>query len=596
MTKCSDENSLSRLQGGFQTENIFVDRISELKQDLRRIHGMKIDFTIFAVNQLILVRLRMAGVLKIDLSGCLILEDQDGLERTPRGQKTCGMVALLATAPNLKRPRRWLQSKLWSDRGADQANASLRQSLAELRKALGALAHLLQADRKEVWLDPAMVRVIMPGDPEATGTTAEDFLSGIDIRDDAFEDWLREMRMTVADAPETPQAYVPQKQAKPLAVRLILPDPSPRSDSPFVTSVSAQEIAKYVCERTLAKVGGIHEQLSDADRTASIEIRCDVNAFGNHSQTHFQAVRLSDGIPICSRFEEYSCVPAALLANPDYRQTISEFAEQVIFKISDLVSPETRDSKIFSELQTGISDIFSYDTGRLNAAEAKLLSAYERTGNPSILIWLAWQKTTQVIEEATDDKVTATDMARYYCSKALEAEPHSAFANAMSSLVHMIHFDDVEASFLLAEHASGLSKFDPYVQAALATANMFAGRSKEAAQNSLIGTKLSRFAGNAHWWDLSHSLACLSNGDLVSTEKYALRASKAAPDFRAPRRVLLALYANQDKLASAAEQMRALKRVEPTFEMSKFLNDPEYPNTTVRKAGLLKNKEKFDLG
>lgn len=71
---------------------------------------------------------------------------------------------------------------------------------------------------------------------------------------------------------------------------------------------------------------------------------------------------------------------------------------------------------------------------------------------------------------------------------------------------------------------------------------------------------------------------------------------QSRPDFRAPRRVLLALYANQDKLASAAEQMRALKRVEPTFEMSKFLNDPEYPNTTVRNAGLLKNKEKFDLG
>lgn len=404
------------------------------------------------------------------------------------------------------------------------------------------------------------------------------------------------MRMSFADKADAPHVQIAQQQAKPLAVRLILADPSPSTASPFVSSVSAQEIAKYVCERSLAKIGGVQDYTNRDDRIAMIEIRCDVNAIVDQSQIHFQAVRMSDGIPICSRFEEYACVPPALLAHTAYRQTISEFAEQIIFKISEIVAPESRETRVFSELQAGISDIFSYDNARLNAAEAKLLSAYERTGNPSILIWLAWQKTTQVIEEAIDDKSTATDMARYYCSKALEADPHSAFANAMSSLVHMIHFDDVEASFLLAEHASGLSKFDPYVQAALATANMFAGRSKEAAQNSLIGTKLSRFAGNAHWWDLSHSLACLSNGDLVSTEKYALRASKAAPDFRAPRRVLLALYANQDKLASAAEQMRALKRVEPTFEMSKFLNDPEYPNTTVRNAGLLKNKEKFDLG
>ena len=63
----------------------------------------------------------------------------------------------------------------------------------------------------------------------------------------------------------------------------------------------------------------------------------------------------------------------------------------------------------------------------------------------------------------------------------------------------MIHFDDIEASFMLAEGAEGLSKFDPYVQAALATANMFAGRPKDATKSSLLGTRLAQFAGNAHW-------------------------------------------------------------------------------------------------
>lgn len=193
--------------------------------------------------------------------------------------------------------------------------------------------------------------------------------------------------------------------------------------------------------------------------------------------------------------------------------------------------------------------------------------------NSSILIWLAWQKTSQVIEEIIQDKDTATELARYYCSKALEAEPHSAFANAMSSLIHMIHFDDIEASFMLAERAEGLSKFDPYVQVALATANMF--------------------AGNAHWWDLSHSLACLSTGDIATSKHYVLRASQTAPMFRASKRILLAIYASQNQIESAVDQLHALKNVEPTFTVDRFINDHDYPNTTVRNAGLLDNLKQF---
>ena len=159
----------------------------------------------------------------------------------------------------------------------------------------------------------------------------------------------------------------------------------------------------------------------------------------------------------------------------------------------------------------------------------------------------------------------------------------------MSSLIHMIHFDDIEASFMLAERAEGLSKFDPYVQAALATANMFAGRPKDATKNSLLGTRLAQFAGNAHWWDLSHSLACLSTGDITTSEQYALRASQSAPMFRAPKRVLLAIYASQNRIESAVDQLHALKNVEPTFSVDRFINDHDYPNTTVRNAGLLDN-------
>ena len=38
----------------------------------------------------------MDAMLKIDLSGSLVVVDTENIDRTPRGQKTCGVLAILA--------------------------------------------------------------------------------------------------------------------------------------------------------------------------------------------------------------------------------------------------------------------------------------------------------------------------------------------------------------------------------------------------------------------------------------------------------------------------------------------------------------------
>ena len=85
---------------------------------------------------------------RIFLFGPLTVQDRAGTVRTPRGQKVQALVAMLALAPRGARSRVWLRDKLWSDRQEEQASASLRQALTELRKALGPLAQdILNAER-----------------------------------------------------------------------------------------------------------------------------------------------------------------------------------------------------------------------------------------------------------------------------------------------------------------------------------------------------------------------------------------------------------------------------------------------------------------
>jgi hypothetical protein len=134
----------------------------------------------------------------IRLVGLFQVLDPAGRDHTPRGSKARALLAMLCRTPDRCRPRRWLESRLWSDRGPEQASGSLRQTLSELRKALGPLAGDLHSDRYCVGLtgvatdldrDPEAVRLALAGGRE--------FLEGMDILDRAFADWLSEERQRV---------------------------------------------------------------------------------------------------------------------------------------------------------------------------------------------------------------------------------------------------------------------------------------------------------------------------------------------------------------------------------------------------------------
>lgn len=127
------------------------------------------------------------------LVGPFSLKTLSGDDLTPHGKKTQALLALLATAPGLRRPRSWLQDKLWSDRGPDHGAASLRQTLFRLRQDLGVHADLLTIDRTWISLDPARIKIIMSGDKTS------ELLEGLDVSDPEFETWIRDQRLMYSD-------------------------------------------------------------------------------------------------------------------------------------------------------------------------------------------------------------------------------------------------------------------------------------------------------------------------------------------------------------------------------------------------------------
>src|SRR5436190_23807600 len=75
--------------------------------------------------------------LRISVIGAFRVLARDGEDLTPRGRKARALLAMLALTPTRRRSRPALQDKLWSDRGAEQGAASLRQTLTEIRRTFG---------------------------------------------------------------------------------------------------------------------------------------------------------------------------------------------------------------------------------------------------------------------------------------------------------------------------------------------------------------------------------------------------------------------------------------------------------------------------
>jgi TolB-like protein len=146
-----------------------------------------------------LVHLRLLGGLDLQLG--------QGRIEIPAGRKVRALLACLALSSGTAWPREKLMALLWSDRGDEQARASLRQALAEMRRVLGHFS-AVRTEHDAISLDPALVavdalefeRLAKAGKwEEAAGLYRGPLLDSHGVRGDAFEDWVRVERTRLHD-------------------------------------------------------------------------------------------------------------------------------------------------------------------------------------------------------------------------------------------------------------------------------------------------------------------------------------------------------------------------------------------------------------
>lgn len=137
---------------------------------------------------------------QLRLLGAFQLTAPDGQRIDVTSKKGIALLGLLASANSGERWRAWIQAKLWGSRELRQAQSSLRRELHSLRKLTAETPiSLVETTSRTVRLNLQAIDVDIRS-RDLVARSSGEFLEGIDIAgEESFEEWLREMRISLAD-------------------------------------------------------------------------------------------------------------------------------------------------------------------------------------------------------------------------------------------------------------------------------------------------------------------------------------------------------------------------------------------------------------
>ncbi|MEM1350937.1 MAG: hypothetical protein AAGF27_01260 [Pseudomonadota bacterium] len=524
-----------------------------------------------------------ASRLQISLFGSFSIRDSNGQSVLPKGSKTRALIATLATSQDLSRPRAWVQDILWSTRGQEQRAASLRQSLAELRRGWADYPGVINADRQRIWLDPAQTEILA----HQEGI----FLEDLSVRDPAFIAWLGLQRLHRADT-QLPNLAEARGDASddPFRKRRIAIACDPALDSATVNLVST---AHDVLNKALYETGTV-----DLVRSGALDrVRLDrlISIVSTRSGDETIQLRCVIEAPSSSRvIWTGQCAVVGSSVEPAVNAQLLSFCNQVaeaacqsgVALQAGAVKPDAQEHPdLTSRISLAVSSIFSIRSDLLSSAVNTLEGLLADRPQPILYGWLAQAYTIQYVERYRPADAELRERCEAACREALAGGAQNsnvlaAVANARTNISQ-----NYLAGLQLAEQSVRLNAANPLAWWAHSNALQCVGRSELAYRAARNAQVLAETTQLQFWTDFQVSVTAALLGQTDVAIQNGERSVALVPDFRPPLRYLTALYAMGGDLDGLSRSASALKSVELDFDITQMIEDKDYPIGMMRRYG-----------
>ncbi len=530
-------------------------------------------------------------LLHLYLIGPMRITDADGRKIVIRGRKALALLALTALGPQMQRSRAWLRDKLWSGSDEIRAATSLRQSLFELRRDLGALGEqVLEITADAIALDPARVwvdQIALAGDAalfRRLGLTEDsDLLEGFDINDPEFEDWLQAARMQWADQAEDlaacqPARLMPSTSASHDPVRLALLRSVTHGGDELTAHLSDHLIERFsdnLCEIMPLRVHDLRhaaapiEELAQAAE-AQFFCRMRVLCVGKSVTLTFLLYRAAE---LTLEWSQSIQCSIDELRNGDSLVLLGFVAQNVDRSAKTLAAASALSATPMPSQMAGYAAmnlIFRLDDGALDKALALLARASGDPANstPGHSVFHALRAYTASFAVGENLGVLGQqDRAklRQEITTALSENPFNAVALACYGHVLGYVFHEHALAGKVLERAVAQNPSQAFAWDHLALHKLYCGQYDTALRYAQKATQLGAYSPLSYSYDTTLAMTATLAGDFGRATQAGQSAVQKQPRFKAALRYLMVAQAATGRRDAAEQTRDRLLLVDPEF-------------------------------
>ncbi len=531
----------------------------------------------------------------------LIRDDQ--VDVSPRMLKSKCLLAFLALRQGAPTERARLQDLLWSTRSAKCGRDSLKKALSDIRKCFSDdEGDPLLTAGGPVSLDISSITVDVINAPSFATLVFDqpEFLEGVDLPDDPFNDWVRKIRLNLTCRQHHPNARPAAADVTPtsnLAGRpnqlfeLAILEPVTLSTDLIATHLGnllsnavvsqAQECGFYNCYDWRSNSMTEHPRSRGGDVLLSVQTTSlkDEVLFG------FSARQVGTDRLIWSQNH-------TLLTHELSEARLEMIASRAIDQLSERLLRfdgfGTDEHLAAREVLSAIDHIFRLSNQDLEIAEELLHSAIEKQECSVFYAWLAHLSAFQAEKGGRIATPHLLEKTREFANRALELDRHNPMTVALVAHAQSFVLRDLETACELIAEVGDRAQQNPFLADTMSMVEFYQGDYRAAHKLAVMATTAGRFSPYRYTFTTSVAMSNLMLGNYKTAIQNAKKAVVQHPVigghvYEPALRTLAASYSLDGQMENGRGAMKKLMSQDRSFDLDrlKSTEDAPFPNPEV---------------
>ncbi|MEO9528880.1 hypothetical protein [Roseibium sp.] len=508
-------------------------------------------------------------------------------------------MALLASAPNGRRTRAWLQDMLWPRSGEQHGRASLRQSLAKLKRILGSVfSEVVVSNNQEVWMNLDALEFL--GSP-LDGA----LLEGLDLAGaDGFESWLAEQRQRVvagleddsdtsiravalpgrSDTRQAEPAFRPLKLRPAIAILPFAHCAADTVEATFGDMIAgdlSRQIARahgidVISHLSCRMPGFVDADLKRLRETYGVDylVTGFLRSSGNTLTLDLEFTDSGSGVIVnAQRFERTRL--DWLHGGADVLQDVASYVVDSLFKgaIRSVATRSFEDLDAHMFLMSAISLMHRQDLASVLRSHQYLESIIDRFGPCSLpYAWLAQWYVLFLAQGWSTDIAEDKNAARLMVQRALEANPDCSFSRIMDGVVSYQLERDYARARLTFDDVLAVDENNALAWFWKGTAFAFEGAGREAVAFTDRGRLLTPLDPGGYLYTTLSAAAHLSDRNYRDALKFADHSLGLNRHHASALRAKIIALDGLERFEEARNAANDLVKMYPGFTISSYLS------------------------